>query len=371
MWTEFFYSVELSGQERAAIGALFATTETNFNKLTAIAGLDPRTDFRGLDLQNIDMSDCDLRGHDFSGADLRGVYGLNLITNETTIFKGARVDGSVFAFHVEQSRFLDANQHWAKQFRRLRGAEWMSVELWLGANLLGPKSNREHANRVAMLLFDTTTDKSVQSSIMYYGTRLFSSSETYKSFLIAQLSRDGTGTLLASTALRILAQLHYDDPLVFQLMRKFLTNNDYVTRELAVTGLLNSSRFQEVRDELCVAMRSEPSEHIRRSYVRRISKKLGTIYEYICFDGREYLDFNNPISSNDVERIALRWLGDSLPPHDNKNPQRAKQRAQIIEECAERVKSLFLDLVRAGVPFRVELEGAERLTRKLAPARTS
>lgn len=69
-----------------------ASSETdNFVELAHAAGLDPATDFVGLDMRWTDLSDCRFNGWNFSGADFRGAT-----FNPHTDFTGAIVDGAKF-----------------------------------------------------------------------------------------------------------------------------------------------------------------------------------------------------------------------------------------------------------------------------------
>jgi uncharacterized protein YjbI with pentapeptide repeats len=61
----------------------------NFNDLTALAGFDPKKDFRYADLSYVDFSGSDLRNHDFTGADLRGAVGVGVRWDDSTTIDDA------------------------------------------------------------------------------------------------------------------------------------------------------------------------------------------------------------------------------------------------------------------------------------------
>lgn len=82
----------LTDSERDAIERVLASLDIRFDKLVALAGLDPREDFRHAELRALNFCGADLRGYDFSGSDLRDtVIDGNTLIDETTILDGANV----------------------------------------------------------------------------------------------------------------------------------------------------------------------------------------------------------------------------------------------------------------------------------------
>lgn len=66
---------------------------SDFLSLVKAAGLDPRNDFRFVNLRGIDVRGCDLRAFDFTGADLRGaLIDENTLLPDVEFFVGAQVD---------------------------------------------------------------------------------------------------------------------------------------------------------------------------------------------------------------------------------------------------------------------------------------
>src|ERR1700679_4183749 len=75
------------------IGELYRETTGLFHNLAAVAGLDPKFDFRERDLTDFQFAGADLRGFDFTRSDLRGTAvrrAANL--DSTTILSGAKID---------------------------------------------------------------------------------------------------------------------------------------------------------------------------------------------------------------------------------------------------------------------------------------
>jgi hypothetical protein len=82
----------VTDEERSAIEEILASLEIRFDKLTALAGLDPANDFVHSDLRALNFCGADLRGFDFTGSDLRNtaIDGKTLI-DDTTILTDANV----------------------------------------------------------------------------------------------------------------------------------------------------------------------------------------------------------------------------------------------------------------------------------------
>jgi hypothetical protein len=64
-------TMQLSAEQRLVLRRLL-DAPADFATLVEIAGLDPRRDFRGVDLSNVDFGCADISDFDFSGADLEG-----------------------------------------------------------------------------------------------------------------------------------------------------------------------------------------------------------------------------------------------------------------------------------------------------------
>lgn len=87
---------DFSEEDTEAMKAVSDADTDNFVELLRIAGLDPYRDLTCANLTGVDFSNCDVRGFDFTNSDLTGSTGINVIWDETTIFTGATVAGSVF-----------------------------------------------------------------------------------------------------------------------------------------------------------------------------------------------------------------------------------------------------------------------------------
>lgn len=76
----------INDADKKTLMAIAAAKGASFVELARIAGLDPRSAFRGADLRDVDFQECDLDGFDFTHADLSGAT-----------FKGASLKGAIFS----------------------------------------------------------------------------------------------------------------------------------------------------------------------------------------------------------------------------------------------------------------------------------
>lgn len=87
----------VTDEERSAIESVLASLEMRFDRLAALAGLDPANDFKHSDLRALNFCGADLRGFDFSGSDLR----------DTAIDGSTQIDDTTI--------LTDANVRWTKK----------------------------------------------------------------------------------------------------------------------------------------------------------------------------------------------------------------------------------------------------------------
>ncbi|HJZ13394.1 MAG TPA: hypothetical protein VJ521_14655 [Acidobacteriota bacterium] len=72
---------------------ILTTEDASFQGLTKAAGLDPKSDFRGIYLNGVPLTDQDISGFDFSGSDLRNTGVEKAKRDRTTVFDSAFFDG--------------------------------------------------------------------------------------------------------------------------------------------------------------------------------------------------------------------------------------------------------------------------------------
>lgn len=78
--------------EHDAIERVLASRDIRFDKLVAIAGLDPKKDFTHSDLRGLNFCGADVRDYNFSCSDLRDIaIDANTQIDQTTILTGAKV----------------------------------------------------------------------------------------------------------------------------------------------------------------------------------------------------------------------------------------------------------------------------------------
>lgn len=82
----------ITERDKRLLESLVHANDVTFTSLSRLAELDPRSDFRFADLQEVDFRDSDLRGFDFTGANLLGaIKNEKTVIDLTTIFEGARL----------------------------------------------------------------------------------------------------------------------------------------------------------------------------------------------------------------------------------------------------------------------------------------
>ncbi len=83
---------KITERDRKILECLVHANDVTFTVLSRLAELDPRSDFRFSDLQEVDFRDSDIRGFDFTGANLLGaIKNESTLIDQTTVFDGARV----------------------------------------------------------------------------------------------------------------------------------------------------------------------------------------------------------------------------------------------------------------------------------------
>ncbi|MEL7445487.1 MAG: pentapeptide repeat-containing protein [Pseudomonadota bacterium] len=83
----------IDDESEKAIENIIESDDWSFNVLVQLSKLDPKKDFRFLDLSDLDLRGADLRGFDFTGADLRGcIIDETTLIDETTIVQDAKID---------------------------------------------------------------------------------------------------------------------------------------------------------------------------------------------------------------------------------------------------------------------------------------
>ena len=102
---------------------ILAAEDASFKGLATAAGLDPKVDFRNVELNGVPLADQDLSGFDFSGADLRDTGVQRAKRDRNTIFTGARFSGPSL-----DPRVIELNQ-------KLKGLRYRDADNELKARL--------------------------------------------------------------------------------------------------------------------------------------------------------------------------------------------------------------------------------------------
>lgn len=346
------------------VAAVINAGGASFGELVAVCGLSAARDFRFADLRGIDVSGADLRGYDFTGADLRDVVGVGVRFDRTTILMDADVDGSVFAHTVTQNHFFAQNEHWAKQYSRLKNADWTAVSIWLGEQIGDDEQRTAGATRVALRLYETSDQSSVRSSIMFFVPHAFRTREEYRDFLMYALSTEANANILR-TAIDILVRLFPKSLPTLSYCKRFLYHDDANIRRIAFVGILNSGALADsVIDELRSFMAKETSRWLRRELLRVMARRRGPHYVDLCIEQYGsplvFRDYQKWISDDEIRSIATSQLreerqrlisglrmahkADFVPPVSTAR----------VDERMWKLRGMLADLSRDGVPFRVQ-----------------
>lgn len=339
----------------------------NFGLLVRAAGMNPATDFVYADLRGCDFSDSDLRGFNFSGADLRGSSGRGVTWDKTTIFDGADIWETIFAFDAEQQRFFGDNPQWARWARSLASSEWLGVEQWLGKHLKDD-ANVEAVARVAFDVYTKTREPYVKSLILHYALYSYDVQDEYLDFLLTELAKPNPPAVLSS-CLNVIGRMFAAEERAKVSCQLLLVHESEYVRRAALSALMNDIRGLEIPNFIKEYIGSEASGEIRRYYLGRIVRRMTPLHEMVARQSRapgRYRDFNQPITKEivaevatfyvrggDIERIRLSEDELVLPLHVTRNRE-AIAKYRYDQKRQKLVRLLFADFQRAGINFAFE-----------------
>jgi hypothetical protein len=166
MKTDILLDGVLGDIPRQAIATVSDADTTNFGKLVAVSGLDPKRHFRHADLRDVDFSDSDLGGFDFTGADLRGTHGVRVTWSPSmTVLTEADVEGSLFAHRLKVRATLESDEAKAMA-KRVGGLGWTEQILWAMARLRNGNPDLVRDQAIAWSIFDDTEDRYLRGEIL-------------------------------------------------------------------------------------------------------------------------------------------------------------------------------------------------------------
>ena len=366
MRTNEFIDEILTDACRQAIKAVATSEVENFAYLTKLAGLDPATAFRFVDLSGMDFSDCDLSGYDFTGADLRGCAGVGVTWSSKTIFDDARLDASIFAHSVRLAKFMANEPRWRRRVEILQSSHWTETPLWLHDELSEENPNRQAALMVARALFEKTESSLIKTEILYATSQTYDSREEYRDFIIHTIAAYGRSNVeFIKSALRIVTQLFVNDTSGLSVLYHFAQHDDADVRVMALAGIARSRLAGQGRvAKLLAALKYEELGRVRCLIVGAIARSRGGNYVSAVRDptksGEQYIDCAQVVTNDLLERIASRMLmSESLERQvDFQYSRNVEISFSVGDAAAKRravkIRGWLKDLVRDGVPFIFE-----------------
>lgn len=332
--------------------------------------LNPACDFRHADLADVDLSNSDLRGFDFTDADLRGAFGVNVLWDASTCFKGARTEDSVFSYRLSKVKFFEAHPDYADRVERLRDEHWANVILAV-EGMLRADSKSGDALRIAKAVFDQSKNLTVKSEILLYLGLAVDTKEEHKAFIYHTLAQFGEKPSVLRSCIRTLRSLYVQDLDAFNIMTCFISHSDEKVSQEAATGVLSSKHLLRAPEHVRKALLSSEFSITRRAYVERIAKiELRQSCELLLDNViNAYVDFVEPISNDKIMRMARRSLMN--PALDGLEARRTIAllvdprpqgflsvtqdsvllRAHLIKKVLETIRGKY------GVPFQTEQAG--------------
>lgn len=267
-----------------------------FDELTALAGLNPATDFVGCNLSGTDFSGSDLRGFDFSGADLTDCWGTNVKWDDNTNLSGADLQDSMFEYRINERRFFIEHPEKFKEYERLLQRDWVSQFDWV-ADRTQSQSKILENGYLLRKLFTQTDDLSVQTTITYSLNDSFESPEEYNAFRLHILSNANASPYVVIPLLNFISpeELSNSNSLFSTIVSLFRTSDDFQLRK-AIANLYNTSFNPTQRRTFDAVLASDElltfrDEIFRKSLALVSQRYFSLINEAI----KEPIDFVEPL----------------------------------------------------------------------------
>jgi hypothetical protein len=362
-----FLSNILSHSAVVAIEALAAAREDTFQQQAELASLVPAQDFKNADLRNVDLTDSDLRGFNFAGADLRGAMGIRVQWDDTTIFDGADLSGSIFAAKLRLKAFFDTDEQANNLLARVSRQSWADQIFWASENLRGVGKYAEFALPVTEgLFYQARNDEFLQAELLRYLAPRMRSKEELYDMLVAALSDEPKAAVVVKSAFSILQRRQLTSTVhIRQQAMMFMKSRNPAIQEEAVRFIVrNNPTPEEIR---VIRSAAEASDRFLAGvYVAEITRKLGGPMEVITRDpvSNATLPMKTTVSVSDLNLIARRWLraessrnakDKALPLVQRKGGVEYVSRYQI-EQRALKVRKLWSKLKPLGIEIAVEGE---------------
>lgn len=344
--------------------SLLQADDRNFIAQAKIAELDPKSDFRHLDLSFADFSDCDLREFDFTGSDLRGAYGTNVKwAIGAPILKDADTTSSLFAHDLSQHEFFVEHPDDLDVAQRLSADYWANTVLGV-ERLLQKDGGKGSGMKIARAVFDSSKDASVRTNVLLFMNIVIDNSNEHKEFIYNTLARHSNDVSVILSGIRALSAFYASHKDAFGWLIKFLSHENQSVSSAAFVGLSNSSRFMEGIEDITAYILYCPVQSHRRAFVGRVAGSLGRRYQHAVFNwsAKRYCDFEEIIA----EEFIRAWDDRDFYEFRMENYKLKLEVATMVYR-ARRIASIH----RVGRAFGLSFKFHEKIKGQITKAASS
>ena len=302
----------------------------SFAEMCSLLKLRKDRDFRHSDLSGIDFTKADLRGFDFTGADLRDSFGISAEWDNSTIFLGSNLTGSMFEYPLSRKKYFSRSTVEA-EYLSLKRSDW-AQQITSMYTLRKDPTSIEKTQQFCKRLFFETTDAVVRSDMLRIIEFAGMTKTDYIAYLLYICCSANDFRVVLSAA-RVLAHRFRNFHSVFRFLNVLRGHSSDHIRETAFEGIFHSVHFSETKPEIASVIGSETNALIRRMYVSVIFPCVpdGNIVALIDQKGSQILDFGDPIPKHYILRQSDRNL---------------KTPTAILRIVAA--------LIEAGIPYRMQ-----------------
>ncbi|MDP2121278.1 MAG: pentapeptide repeat-containing protein [Hoeflea sp.] len=295
MKDSFFLESNFSHSDLDRMRGLIESSSSNFVELVNLAGLNPHTDLRYLDLAGVSFDDCDIRGFDFTGTNLIGAKGnIRTLWDNSTILHEAQIDDSIFQRGDQEEGVSSVLPEGF--FRQ----HWVDLALWLNSNSV-EKFTDEYASQLVEITLKSD-DQYVRKSAMETLSRNVSIETLFSIIENRFITTDDK--FLAKAAFQLLGSLYADN------IQETLA---VATRQLrgpwaafAAELLVQKLPYGNQLKYLIELMSRHEDILVRRSFIAKLAERQGEATELIVRNplSGDVFDFHSFIRKTDLENLT-------------------------------------------------------------------
>lgn len=352
------FALDLTAEEQERFNALIESESNDFVDLIRAGGFDPLSDFRFVNLSNIDFGTADLRGFDFTGTDLRGCVG-NPTWDETTILVDAAVDGSVFDDHGIPTQVFgaDVSDSFVKQ-------HWPNLIMWMDRLRASPERYREDAEKL-LFVFMRSDDSLVRRTALRYLSDYLEPEVIMN--LVRELVFERGEKSLIVPAFDLLNDYYEQKPAAVRKFVVSLLNSTWAAE--AAEFLIKRSRTKgKALRSLVELMSRHPTPAIRRRFIGSLAAEMGVATAFAVRDPLtgDVFDFGTNISPNSIDLITRAITRHRREETERDVPPIFTQAfsANTISGIKAQVVNRLVEITRLGTKYRFPISAPVAKTEK-------